>query len=312
LLVVPCDTSLELARRINVRSSTAIAALSDAPPRYCMPLQKPLGTLEVVSAEPIVVSESRACEAAAAGMTSPLIPKRNCEAQISDPLCDAGILEHVLCYHGPGVWLYIGAVSNLWKQFYEKNTLDEAKRIWQPAVVTEPPHKTTYSAVMQSVATLTWAYMSGLRVDAPGNRGLQYAAGRHASLLTLTVAHELGMPMSAHVFAGAVASGREPIVDHLYTTHQCFMADDIGHPLAKKGNITMLKYLKQRGYALSARLAINAAPAGNLRTMKYLRSEGCSWLQDTQVIGWAAHSDNLEMVSWYMFVFRSTKSHMDC
>jgi hypothetical protein len=55
---------------------------------------------------------------------------------------------------------------------------------------------------MQSVETLNWACTSGLRVDAPRLRGLQFAAGRHASMLVLAVAHELGMPMSAKVFAG--------------------------------------------------------------------------------------------------------------
>jgi hypothetical protein len=42
---------------------------------------------------------------------------------------------------------------------------------------------------------------------------------------------------------------------------------------------------------------MRAAPAGHLDTMKYLRSEGCSWLHDSTVVGWAAESGNLELVS---------------
>jgi hypothetical protein len=243
--------------------------------------------------------------------------KRACEAQLIDPLSNAGILEHVLAYADPRVWLYLGAVSSLWKHCYEKVVLEAARRVRQRAAVTEVPRETTYRSVMQSVATLTWAYTSGLTVDAPRVRGLQYAAGRYASLLTLAVAHELGLPMSTKVFAGAVASDRPLIVKHLSATgtHYCPMAEDIGYQAAQSGNVGLLKYLKRRGLELRASLACKAAPAGHLDAMKYLRSEGCSWLQDTQVIGWAAQSGNLEMVNsvpWYMFVSLSTISSIDC
>ena len=150
---------------------------------------------------------------------------------------------------------------------------------------------------MQSVETLNWACTSGLRVDAPRLRGLQFAAGWHASLLTLVAAHELGLPMTGKVFAGAVASGREQIVDYLYNTYHCPMASDIGYSPAKMGNISMLRYLKERGYELHTHLAAAAAPAGHLEVMKYLRSEGCTWHDDNQIVGWAAESGNLEMVS---------------
>jgi hypothetical protein len=236
-------------------------------------------------------------------MASLLTSKRACSLGHSgDPLSDAGILEHVLGFAGPGAWLYLGAVSNLWKQCYEKTTLDQARkesltRRFGGVLVHEVPRETAYSAMFQSVAMLTWAYTSGLRIDASRHPNLQFAAGRHASLLTLEVAHELGMPMTATVFAGAVASGREALVDHLYTIHHCPMAYDIGFSPAKKGNISMLKYLKARGLELQPCLAMRAAPAGHLDTMKYLHSEGCTWLHDSCVVGWAAQSGNLEMVS---------------
>jgi hypothetical protein len=102
--------------------------------------------------------------------------------------------------------------------------------------VHEVPCETAYCAVFQSVATLTWAYTSGLRLNGSRNSRLQFAAGRHASLLTLVVA-QLGLPMNWKVFAGAVASGREPIVDYLHSRHHCPMAWDIGYSPAKKGNI---------------------------------------------------------------------------
>jgi ribosomal protein S11 len=234
-------------------------------------------------------------------MSSSLAPKRTCEAQLSDPLSDAGILELVLNYLDPQVWLYLGAVSNLWKRCYEKVTLAQARHKASmkggERSLSAPPRETAYSAVFQSVTTLTWAYTSGLQLDSNRSRKLQYAAGRCASLLALEVAHGLGMPMSYKVFAGAVSSGRESVVDHLYTVHRCPMAWEVAFSPARKGNISMLKYLKERGYELHTHLATRAAPAGQLEVMKYLSSEGCSWRHERFVVEYAAQSGNLEMVS---------------
>jgi hypothetical protein len=177
-------------------------------------------------------------------MTSSLAPKRICEAQLSDPLSDAGILEHVLGYADPQVWLYLGAVSSLWKQCYEKVTLAQARhkasKKGGEGRLIAPPRETGYRAVFQSATTLTWAYTSGLQLGFNRSRKLQYVAGRCASLLALEVAHGLGMPMSYKVFAGAVSSGRESIMDHLYTAHRCPMAWEIAFSPARKGNASML------------------------------------------------------------------------
>jgi hypothetical protein len=219
-------------------------------------------------------------ERATAGMTSALISKRTCLAELSDPLSNAGILEHMLGYVDPRVWLYIGAVSSLWKQCYEKVTFAQARHKastkGSESKLSAPPRETAYRAVFQSVTTLTWAYTSGLQLDSSRYRKLQYAAGRCGSLLALEVAHGLGMPMSYKVFAGAVSSGRESIVDHLYTAHRCPMAWDV---------------------AFSPAIPCKAAPAGQLEVMKYLSSEGWSWRDDNLTVGWAAQSGNLELVS---------------
>jgi hypothetical protein len=260
--------------------------------------------LAVVRAEP--VSELWVCDkrapGTATGMASPKASKRTFLPDFSNPLSDAGILELVLEYVGPRVWLYVGTVSGLWRQCYEKVTLEIAKREaldrCDGAVVTGD---TTYEAAFQSVATLTWAHANGLKLNDLRSwlsARVQLTAGRHASLLTLVAAHELGLPMSGDVFAGAVASGREPIVDYLYTTHHCPIARDIGYSPAREGNISMLRYLKQRGFELTrARLCCSAARAGHLDTMKFLRDEGYTWRTNEQIVGWAAQSGNLKMVS---------------
>jgi hypothetical protein len=89
---------------------------------------------------------------AAASMVSSFIPKRVCTARLSNPLGNAGILQQVLEYAGTRSYLYIGAVSSLWKQCYE--------------TVATAEYKSSYGAALQSVATLTWAYTSGLQLQA--------------------------------------------------------------------------------------------------------------------------------------------------
>jgi hypothetical protein len=239
---------------------------------------------------------------AAADIESPKASKRTFLPELSNPLSDAGILELVLEYVGPSMWLYVGTVSFLWRQCYEKVTLEIARREaldrCDGAVVTGD---TTYEAAFQSVATLTWAHANGLKlIDRRSwlSARVQLAAGRHADVPTLVAAHELGLPMTGEVFSGAVASGRERIVNYLYDTHHCPVYGDIGDAPARKGDINMLRYLKQRGLELKgARLCCPAAIAGHLDTMKFLRDEGYSWRTSDQIVGWAAQSGNLEMVS---------------
>eukprot|EP00953_Heterococcus_sp_UTEX-ZZ885_P016162 9107-Heterococcus_DN1.PRE.2 len=251
---------------------------------------------------------ARASSSSSGIMALTIISKRICLAQHCDPLSDAGILQHILGYVCPGVWLYNGAVSTLWEECYEQVALDRAVhdqfRRQDKGGYTEPPCETTYRAVFESVATLTWACASGLKLDEQNpthSRKLQYAAGRHADLPTLIVAHEHGLPMTGHVFAGAVSAGREPVVDYLYTTHHCPMANDIGYSPARKGNTSMLRYLKERGYNLKGMyLCGTAASAGQFETLKYLRSEGCPWWNNIQIVNYAAESGNLEMVQWVL------------
>jgi hypothetical protein len=233
-------------------------------------------------------------------MDLPRTSKRTCSAELSDPLGDAGILQHVLNYVSKRSYLYIGAVSSLWKQCYETVTFVAEKRMsessaWRRRTVIVIPRKTNYSAAFQSVATLTWAFTSGLQLRAD-SQALQRAAGR-ASLLTLAVLHELGLAFNEFTVAGAAASEREDIVDFLHTQHKCPLAWHIGFTPARSGNVSMLRCLRQRGYKCSHfGMCTDAARGGHLEALKYLRSEGCSWFS-LSIAGDAARSGNIEMVS---------------
>jgi hypothetical protein len=242
-------------------------------------------------------------------MTSPLISKRACTARLSDPLGDAGILQQVLGYAGTRDWLYIGAVSSLWKQCYESVTLAEEKRVseasrWHRTYEISEPHQTNYSAAFQSVATLTWAYTNGLQLQVD-NQTLQHAVGQQASLLVLAVLHELGLAFNEYTLDGAVASEREDIVDFLHTEHNCPLAWHIGFTPARNGNIRMLRFLRLKGFKFGHfAMCSDAARGGHFEVLKYLHSEGCS-LFYPHIAGKAAASGNQDMVSTGCIVLRS-------
>jgi hypothetical protein len=224
--------------------------------------------------------------------------KRACTEK-GDPLSNASILQHVMSYVSPSIYLYIAGVSRLWKQSYEQVTHEAARKAepleWKRAV-TEVPRTTRYSVAFGSVALLTWAFTSGLELDG-ANQLLQYAAGAYGSLLTLAVAHGLGLRFNDHTLHGAVDSNREPIVDLLHIQHGCPMAWYVGFTAAGSGNVRMLKFLREKGFKFGHfAMCCDAAEGGHLETLKYLRQQGCSWFYPT-IAGSAARSGNLEMVS---------------
>jgi hypothetical protein len=228
--------------------------------------------------------------------------KRTCAARLSDLLGDAGILQQVLDFYGTRSYLYIGAVSSLWKQCYETVASAEEKRLSKSpagrhrADGDDSPHKTSYGAALQSVATLTWAYTSGLQLRAD-NRSLQRAAGRRASLLLLAILHELGLVFDSHALDSAVATDHEAAVHYLHAEHHCTMGFFTGLAPAGAGNVRMLRCLRQMGYSFEHYILCSyAAQGGHLEALKYLRSEGCAWPL-LHIAADAAGSGNLEMVS---------------
>jgi hypothetical protein len=249
---------------------------------------------------------AREREAVAVAMKSPSGPKRSCSRQRRDPLSDAGILQQVLGYVSARCYLYTGTVSSLWKQSYETVALAEEKRVsesapWRRRTGIDVPRKTNYSAAFQSVAMLTWAYTSGLQLRGD-SQTLQRAAGRHASLLVLAVLHELGLAFDLHTLDGAVASEREDIVGCLHTQHKCPFAWYIGLAPARSGNISMLRFLRQRGYEFGHfAMCSDAAQGGHFEALRYLHSEGCYLFPS--IAGNAAASGNQDMVGTSLIHF---------
>jgi hypothetical protein len=247
-------------------------------------------------------------------MTSAKALKRTCPVQLRDPLCDAGILEHVLGYVGTRVWLYVGAVSTFWQQCYGRFAPAEELRIlktkwWRMFARVDPDvnKDTSHSAAFQSVATLTWAYTSGLQLTAD-EWTLQRAAGERASLLVLALLHELGLVFGERALCGAVISQREDVVDYLCAQHKCPFGFQLACIPARSGNTSMLRCLRKHGcefgyYLTQVQTCSIAARGGHFDTLKYLRSEGCSW-STADIAGDAAASGNLDMVSTKYATFR--------
>ena len=129
-------------------------------------------------------------------------------------------------------------------------------------------------------------------------------------LLILAVLHELGLALNEFTLAGAVASEREDIVGFLHTQHKCPLAWYIGFAPARSGNVSMLRYLRQRGYEFDHfGMCSDAARGGHLEALRYLHSEGCAWFSPS-IAGEAAGSGNIEMVSTSYAAFKPSPNHL--
>jgi hypothetical protein len=76
---------------------------------------------------------------------------------------------------------------------------------------------------------------------------LQYIAGLHADETVLSLAEELGMPLSAEPVEGAAASGRVTVLEYLVEERHCSLPRDVESSASYSGNIDVLKYLVKRG-----------------------------------------------------------------
>jgi hypothetical protein len=200
-------------------------------------------------------------------------------------LCNDGIVQHMLSYMSPS-WLYIGAVSRLWQQCYERAS---------PGV----PHTTTYSAAFASVQALRWACSSGLDLTCSSWNALERSAGKHADLQTLAAAYGHGLRLIDTVMSGAIMSGRVEVVRHLLTDRRRLLPKHAGEIAGVSGSIEMLKYLRKRGCELGAVTVSTVAAHGHLPALKYLLKVGCNWWKDS-ILNAAAKGGNVDMVKWLL------------
>jgi hypothetical protein len=131
--------------------------------------------------------------------------QQQCSAACSNPLLDAGILQNVLSYVGPGQCLFIAAVSKWWKDIYalveEQVVVEYDEDSCACAIITCVPKMTLYSTVFASPSRVMLAHNNGLDCT---SAACQRAAGKHANNATLERAHELGMQITVIPMANAM------------------------------------------------------------------------------------------------------------
>eukprot|EP00953_Heterococcus_sp_UTEX-ZZ885_P029870 15820-Heterococcus_DN1.PRE.8 len=139
------------------------------------------------------------------------------------PLSQAVVLQQVLAYVGPGQWLMISQVSQLWKQVYEQlgvstvETVPMLNGLYNEAQSFSClPQMTLLQTAFASPSVLRTAHAAGLPLQDSSAR-LQRAAGFFADQSTLLAAYELGLQCTASVVNGIAASGCLHKMSHVCT-----------------------------------------------------------------------------------------------
>jgi hypothetical protein len=110
-------------------------------------------------------------------------------ADSSKALSDLGVLQNVLSYVGPGNYLFMTPVSQLWAYLYAR--LEPLQLTVQEGdskrTITCFPQMTRCSSVFASPARVQLAHESGLDCSLVA---YQRAAGQYADIASLAAAHE--------------------------------------------------------------------------------------------------------------------------
>jgi hypothetical protein len=221
-----------------------------------------------------------------------------------DPLSEAGVLQRILGYVGPGYWLLMSLVSKEWRESYlpvaeqqivlvDVFLLDSFQR--RSYEFTYKTYKTLFKAAVASAALMKLACDCELPVE---NKTLQRIAGRWGDIATLTAAFEWGMPQSPYLCAGAARSGCVAKLMWLVREQKCHdkcpIHKNISVPAAASGSVPMLKFLKRCKVCFTVKTACSAAAAGHQHVIDYLHAEGCVF--DDSVHSAAAKNGHVHVV----------------
>eukprot|EP00953_Heterococcus_sp_UTEX-ZZ885_P028202 15048-Heterococcus_DN1.PRE.4 len=246
------------------------------------------------------------------------------QAEGSRALENAGILQQVLLFVGPGYYLFDGIVNKAFHKCYASVPdrvvyLDDA-----PHTVTSG--MTTMRAVCRSASCVQDACNAGLQL-AVHNRALYNMIGSWASIPTLERAFQCGLQHTSAVCSGAAAAGDLPKLQWLHLEQGCPLDNEITEIAATHGDLDMLMWARSRGCEwqeeciadwaaqsrnldmlnwLSGQKGIYftsetmccAADNGDLAMCQFLRAVGCEW--NDQVTDAAACSGNLELLQWLL------------
>jgi hypothetical protein len=203
-----------------------------------------------------------------------------CAGHNSNPLSEAGVLQRVLGYVGPGCWLIVSLVSKDWRESYlqvpEQQIIGHCLNLDHEDIsIMCVPRMTLVSSAVASPSLLQLACEFELQL---GDEMTQYAVGRYGDTATLTKAHELGMLYTSWVAHGAARSGCLAKLQWLAAVVGGLdICADICDAAAASSNVATLMYLRDSGAAFTETTMIAAARAGDKHVIEYLHAEGCPW-----------------------------------
>jgi hypothetical protein len=213
----------------------------------------------------------------------------------------------VLSYVGPGHYLFVTPISNLWKEAYsaleqqQLTAYDEKRSGKTENTITCVSQMTLYSSVFASLSRVRLAHESGLDYT---SEAYQLAAGRHADVATLAVAQDLGMQYTAKTMSGAAQCNKLAEVQYLHSQgcpwspsllsvaassgysellrwcygHGCPCIKDVSFFAAQSGNVELIAWMLQQDGTHLSELVMWAAVAGGHKAMcQFLRSKQCPW-----------------------------------
>jgi hypothetical protein len=232
----------------------------------------------------------------------------------NSPLLEAGILQRVCEFVGPGQHIFVATVS---KAFHAACAKVPSHRIRGLCHLSH--WKANYSAKMTlsrsafaSVSCFKWALDSGLQRFLNGRYSegsfgevidsdfwrLQRIAGQFSDVETLQAALEAGVPLSPDMICGAADSGSLAKLLWLHTEHNCQLFDDVTDHAARGGNVDMLKWLKEKGLDFTENTFKYGAMGGSVPVLQYLHDQKCPW--DHEVSGEAARHGQLTALKWLL------------
>jgi hypothetical protein len=169
----------------------------------------------------------------------------------------------VLDYVGPGHWCFVAEVCSLWKQLYVRVASREVRVTDFGRKITCVPQMTVFSVVFSSLSTVRLARAHGLNFRFPE---YQRAAGMHADVAALAVAHESGIRYTASVMDGAVRHNQLDVVQFL-RAQGCPLDKFVFDAAATRGDTAMCAYLHAEHCPWSAATCHTAAINCHLGTL---------------------------------------------
>jgi hypothetical protein len=235
---------------------------------------------------------------------------------------EGGVLQRVLCYVGPGHWLFLSTVSSLWRDLYSKLAAIEMVINRCGETITCVPQMTLYSSVFASPARVRLAHQANL-----DNTTVfyQYAAGKYSTWATLVAACTLGMVFTDLTMFGAAECNQLAVVQLLHA-QGCLWDAEVADAAVRRGALEILRWMREQGYAWNPEgildaaatsgnielaawviqqpgvvrddeLAMAAAAAwGHIDMCAYLHEQGCPWSH--MVCAMAAAQGHAETLKW--------------